>query len=160
MKVIDVIKKFQEYITTEDVNKDYDLCYIYHLVEHELAYDYFPVYCEENFTESEVEFKNFKFPIIRLVQFDNPLIIVDDSCMHTCDGSSIGRVKYAYAPTAKNMEDDTCYSEDYMLILVYGMLSEYYIQIADYETAYTWTSTYKKAINNMYVKIGEKKNVN
>ena len=159
MKVINVINKFKEYISTEELNKNYDLCYIYHLVEHELAYDYFPIYCEENFKESEVEFKNLKFPIIRLVQFDNPLIILEDTCIHTCDGSSIGRVKYAYAPMVKNMEDDTYYSEDYLLILVYGMLAEYYIQTADYETAYNWTTIYKNSIKDMYSKLGGKKNV-
>lgn len=145
----------------EDEDEEYEqkaqmLLHCLHLVENELALDYFPLVTEQEISTQtgKILFSNLSKDIVRIIK------VVDE------DGNSIayqlfpsylmtqrGNVKivYSYTPSQKDWDeklDLALYVSQRML--AYGLAAEYCTAMGRFEEANIWDEKYKDAIEAAY----------
>lgn len=133
------------------------------MVEAELSLEYCPLTYVENLKLDEtnkVKYSNFTYNVVRVISvfnkdnaevkfkcFPKSLKVFEPGINEIC-------VKYNYIPNNKNsLDDESSYPLiDYFNALMFGVLSEYYLQLGDFENASDYNILYKReisALNNV-----------
>ena len=130
----------------------------FNLVENELASEYLPLFAEDTLeTETgAVYYSDLERAPVRIIKvFDGLGEEVKFSLFPEFLKTQAGkvRIRYAYAPKEKAIEE----SSDYLLfvslrLFAYGMASEYALASGRYEESAVWNKKYKNAIYAAYRK--------
>ena len=134
---------------------------LYNLIESELALEYFPLYYEEILnkdTTGKIKYSSFKYCPIRIISVksidekDLKFRIYPKSIKLFDVMGEEFYIKYSYNPNRKeSLDDESSYLlMDYFYILSFGILGEYYLQLGDFEKAYSYSALYKKEISKLY----------
>lgn len=152
MLIKDCIDKFIEYIIIEERINENKAIELYNLIECELAQEYFPIYKEETWPHyPKVYYKEFSNIPIRIMECENKTYSLQPEFIISKDLKPLGKVKYSYLPTAKVFSSDKSeYDNDFCKCIVWGMISEYYLQKGEYEKAYEYSLFYKREISSLY----------
>lgn len=147
------------YIEDEDeeyAQKAEMLLYCFHLVENELAVDYFPLMAEQeiNTQTGKIAFSNFPNVIARIIKVTDKngnsiaYQLFPDYLM-----TQTGKVKvlYSYTPAEKSWDENI----DFTLyvsgrLFAYGIAAEYCTVLGRFEEANVWDEKYKDAIESAY----------
>ncbi len=138
---------------TEEVDA---LLRCFNLVESELAFDYLPLYVEEE-VETEtgvVYYSELSNAVVRVVKVedewgnDSPFRLFPEYLK--TQGGRV-KIRYAYAPTPKTLTGES----DYRLyasvrLFSYGVAAEYALAQGLFEDAAVWDKKYKDAITAAY----------
>ncbi len=121
-------------------------------VENELALDYLPLLAEDEIVSSTgvVRYSDLHDEPARILCVENEW---GDSIKYklfpTYLKAAAGKIKviYAYAPTEKEVEDDSEYTTLVsQRLLVYGMAAEYSLAVGELTAASVWDKKYKEGI--------------
>ncbi|MBQ8374914.1 MAG: hypothetical protein IJX98_04995 [Clostridia bacterium] len=142
---------------SEDGKKAVDaLVGCYNLVESELAIDYLPLVCED-----EVKTDTGAVYFTKLRKNASRILSVCDQNGNAVEWklfpeyilAQAGKlvVRYAYAPTEKNLDDDGEYqSVASVRLFAYGVAAEYCLIAGLYEESAVWENKYRAAIQAAY----------
>lgn len=135
---------------------------LYTLVESELALEYFPVYFEETLdidSTNKIKYYDFEYNPVRIIQvkssdgselkfrlFPKSLKILDKDVVDKVI------VRYTYLPTrVTTLEKSGAYKiSEYFNVLMFGILSEYYMREGNFEIAADYVKLYKNEIQTIY----------
>jgi hypothetical protein len=131
------------------------LLHAFHMVENELAVDYFPLTTEETrVSTGKLLFISLAHEAVRVLKVENEN---GEELPFTMQANGIvlpkGRVKitYTYAPKAKSFKDD---GDFYYLVtarlIAYGILAEFTLSTGRYAEWAIWDKKYKNAIESAY----------
>lgn len=125
----------------------------FNLTEYDLALNYFPLTYEETWSHyPKVYYQEFKYPISQIVNCENKTYACKRDYIISKNKKPLGKIVYYYLPEEKSSLDDICeYDGKFKHCIVYGMLSEYYLQQGDFETAAVWTTKYKRELHKLSV---------
>lgn len=156
MLIKEIIYEAEKIIGESIYESDDDLLLrCYNLIENELALDYFPLIHVETFIckGGIIKFKDFSkipheisqiydsdFKSLSFRVYADHIKILDDVKEYAC-------IVYLYSPAQKTIEDASDYSEKYKDILIYGIISEYFLMIGEYEKAMNYNKLYSNEIN-------------
>ncbi len=125
-------------------------------VENELALDYLPLVTEEEVVSGTgvVDYASLIRPAARILCVENEWgESVRYKLFPTYLKTQSGKLKiiYAYAPTAKTVEEASEYgSLVSQRLLVYGMAAEYCLAVGELTAASVWDKKYKEGIQAAY----------
>ncbi len=125
-------------------------------VENELALDYLPLLAEEEVASGTgvVNYAQLQKPAARILCVENEWgESLKYKLFPTHLKTTAGKLKiiYAYAPTAKTIEDESEY--DTLVskrLLVYGMAAEYSLTVGELAAAKIWDKKYKEGVQAAY----------
>ena len=131
---------------------------MYSMVEAELSLEYFPLTYIENLKLDEnnkIKYSNFTYNVIRVISvFNNDNAEVKFKCFPKSlkvfePGTNEVSIKYNYTPKTKvTLDSESSYPlAEYFNALMFGVLSEYYIQLGEFEKASDYTTLYKREIS-------------
>lgn len=134
---------------------------LYNMVEAELSLEYFPLTYVENLKLDEnnkIKYSNFTYNVIRIISvFNKDNAEVKFKCFPKSlkvVESNINEVfiKYNYIPNNKNsLDDESSYPlAKYFNAFMFGILSEYYLQLGNFEKASDYNTLYKREISALY----------
>lgn len=136
------------------------LLHCYNLVENELALDYLPLNYEEevNLTEGEVPFSALSFAPIMIQEVlarNEPVVFVvrpDGLVPQVKNVNEPVRVKYAYSPKEKKLDEQGAYSGRVSARLIsYGVAREFCLIHMLYEEAKMWEGRFYEAIRAAHI---------
>ena len=136
MKLKTIIEKVKSIYENLDNQKIINL---YELVLYDLT-NFFPLEEEEFFIKSEISYKDFKEIPQTILDCENESYIVKPQSIKSKNKKSLGKIKYAFVPNSKQLnEDSDCpYDESFLNIIVYGIYAEYNLTIANFDNAILW----------------------
>lgn len=131
------------------------LLHAFHVVENELAVDYFPLVLEEVKTSAgKVPFISFSQEVVRVLNVKNEEGENVDFTLHA-NGVVTGKGKmaitYSYAPKAKTFKEDSDFN--FLVsarLMAYGILAEFTLSTGRYSEWAIWDKKYKNAIRSAY----------
>ena len=156
---LDFFQEYQDYkegVSLEGEEKVKLLLQAFHLVENELALNYFPLTYEEVWETSlgTIPFSSFEKKVVRVLKVQDALgNDVDFSLFPTYLKTQPGKVvvRYNYQPIEKELADD-CEFELYVSasLMAYGVNSAFCLASGLFEEANVWDKKYKQAIESAY----------
>lgn len=130
----------------------------YHLVENEIALDYFPLYKEESLpvTDGAIPYRDFAFAPVeveRVTAEGRELCFEPLSDRLRVEGTALrARVRYRYSPAEKAWTDDSEFSGKISArLLSFGVASEFCLSAGQFGEAATWEKKYREALKAAHI---------
>lgn len=154
-----ILKEVEEYTYNQgEVGKQAtsDLLHCYHIVERELALDYFPLY-DDHETETlqgDVYYATFDFEPARILGVYDQEGNAVEYTLHPTYLKTVGgkvKVEYTYLPEEKDLSDKIeCGFGVTKNLLVYGIAAEYAMMHGLLDEAAIWDKKYKEMLQHTY----------